>query len=69
MDFCFKEWHAEYAIMVKDSQGNKLGYVPRKNNVVVANLMDAGKMVYASVHENRWYAMTPDVTIDLYMED
>lgn len=55
--------------MVKDSQGNKLGYVPRKNNVVVANLMDAGKIVYASVHENRWYAMTPDVTIDLYMED
>lgn len=59
----------EFAIMVQDTAGNKLGYIPRKSNIVIANLMDAGKSVYATVRENRWYGRSPDVTIGLYMED
>lgn len=59
----------KFAIMVKDNAGNKLGYVPRKNNIVIANLMDAGKIIYATVRENQWFAPTPDVSIDLYMEE
>jgi len=59
----------EFAIMVKDAHGNKLGYIPRKSNIVIANLMDAGKSVYATIRENRWYGRSPDVTISLYMEE
>ena len=59
----------KFAIRVQDAQGNRLGYVPRQNNMVIANLMDAGKVVYATVREKRWNGNTPDVTIDLFMED
>lgn len=57
------------AIVIKDNKGNKLGYVPRKDNAVIANLMDAGKLIYAIVVDNCWYEVRPKVKIDLFMED
>ena len=38
----------EMAILVKFN-GEKIGYVPRKDNAVLANLMDAGKELYGTV--------------------
>lgn len=39
------------AILVK-YKGDKLGYVPRKDNKIIANLMDAGKFVYGTVEDS-----------------
>jgi len=39
----------ELAILVKDQENNKLGYVPRKDNPILARLMDAGKLIYGTV--------------------
>lgn len=40
----------ELAILVLDPKGRKMGYVPRKNNPVLARLLDAGKDLYAIFH-------------------
>jgi len=39
----------DMAILVADGAGRKLGYVPEKDNVVFARLMDAGKLLKAKV--------------------
>ena len=39
----------ENAILVLDAQKRKLGYIPEKDNVVFARLMDAGKYLIAIV--------------------
>ncbi len=52
----FREPDNEYdelAIVIKTPRMHKLGYVPRKDNPVLARLMDAGKEIYAKVKEIR----------------
>lgn len=49
----FREKDNEFdklAILVKYN-GNKIGYVPRKHNVVLAHLLDGGKELYGVVCE------------------
>lgn len=42
-----KNEYDKYAIRVQRNDGRKLGYIPRQDNKVIANLMDAGKNIYA----------------------
>ncbi len=44
-----KNEHDELAILVETADGEKLGYVPRKHNPILARLMDAGKLLTAKV--------------------
>ena len=44
-----KNQYDELAILVLTEQGEKLGYIPRKNNEVIARLMDAGKAFSAQI--------------------
>lgn len=37
------------AILVKNKDGVKIGYVPQKDNVVFARLMDAGKLLFGKI--------------------
>jgi len=58
------------AILVKDQQGNKLGYVPRSDNPILARLMDAGKLIYGIVNSIK----CPDcnflnLKMEIYMDD
>lgn len=49
----FREKNNEYdemAILVK-YDGKKIGYVPRKHNLILANLMDGGKELYGIVED------------------
>jgi len=60
----------ELAILVKDQQGNKLGYVPRSDNPILARLMDAGKLIYGIVK----FIKCPDCNflnfkMEIYMDD
>ncbi len=67
----------EMAIFVKDKDGNRLGYIPRENNQILANLMDAGKSFYGIISEITHYESDEDenyepwkmIRIELYMED
>ncbi|OLU36304.1 HIRAN domain-containing protein [Ileibacterium valens] len=58
-----------YAIRIENETGKKIGYIPKKNNRVFARLMDAGKMIEATVSivkkTGRYYSLK----VDLWMED
>ncbi|MCB1144630.1 MAG: HIRAN domain-containing protein [Leptospiraceae bacterium] len=57
------------AILIFDSKGNKLGYVPRDKNEVIARLMDAGKFIFGKLitreYVNNWLM----ITVQIYMRD
>ena len=46
------------AIRIQNQDGVKIGYVPKKDNVVFARLMDAGKLLFGKVsscnYEGKW---------------
>ena len=37
------------AIVIKNTDGIKIGYVPQKDNVIFSRLMDAGKLLFGKV--------------------
>ena len=41
------------AILILTAEGKRLGYVPEKDNVIFSRLMDAGKMLSATITEIR----------------
>lgn len=63
------------AILVKNENGDKLGYIPRVKNEVLYHLMDAGKHLFGIVEsgdigedldlEDTWI----EIYIDVYMVD
>ncbi len=65
----------EMAILVKNEEHQKLGYIPRVKNEVLFHLMDAGKYLYGIIShgdigedldlEDTWI----EIYIDVYMTD
>ena len=61
----------QLAIRVDNEKGEKLGYVPRRKNEVLARLLDGGKMLYGKVVEkatskhDHWI----NITIRIFMRD
>ena len=47
----------------------KVGYVPRRENLILARLMDAGKLLYATIREKQWQDHWLCIGIDIYMTD
>ena len=57
------------AILVKDQDDNKLGYVPREKNPILARLMDAGKLIYGTVktiNDDDSYII---IEMEIFMDD
>ena len=61
--------HDELAILVKDHNNNKLGYVPRKKNPILARLMDAGKHIYGTVKKINNDDDCMEVEMEIFMDD
>ena len=61
--------HDELAILVKDQNGNKLGYIPRQKNPILARLMDAGKHIYGTVKEINNDDSYMNVEMEIFMDD
>ena len=60
----------ELAILVETAAGEKIGYVPRKHNPILARLMDAGKMFTCKVMTiNRQDPSWPRINVSIYMID
>ncbi len=59
----------ELAILIRDAQKRKLGYVPRRDNPVFARLMDAGKRLFGKIRKvervNNWLK----IEIGVYLDD
>ena len=59
------------AIRIDNASGEKLGYVPRKKNEILARLLDGGKMLYGKVTEVEFseFSSWITITIKIYMKD
>ena len=68
----FREPENKYdnlAIVVKNHNKEKLGYVPREQNPILARLMDAGKLIYGTVKKIENDESYINVEMEIYMED
>ena len=59
----------EKAILVLDAQNRKLGYIPRKDNVVFSRLMDAGKLLMAKITDIDMVEAFTRIRIGIYLVD
>lgn len=61
--------HDPFAIVIKNESGQKLGYVPRSQNLILARLMDAGKLLYGVVQSKEFVGKWLKITIKIYLKD
>ena len=59
----------ENAILVLDAQKRKLGYIPEKDNIVFARLMDAGKYLTAKIEQIENTGTFRKISINIYLVD
>ena len=57
------------AILVLTEQKTKLGYIPEKDNLIFACLMDAGKMLTARVEGIQEHGGFTQISIRIYLVD
>ena len=57
------------AVLVKNKKGQKLGYLPQKQNAIFARLMDAGKQLYAEMDHQRTIDGWIKIDIRVYLRD
>lgn len=57
------------AILILNEQGQRLGYVPEKDNIIFARLMDAGKMLNAKVKTVTHHGSFTKIAIGIYLVD
>lgn len=59
----------KYAVVIQDVSGNKLGYLPAKDNLVVARLMDAGKLIFGKIINKKKKGTWNYIEIGVYLKD
>ena len=59
----------ENAILVLNEKSQKLGYIPEKDNIVFARLMDAGKYLIARVGDMDTKGSFRKISINIYLVD
>ena len=57
------------AILVLDLEKRKLGYIPEKDNVIFARLMDAGKLLIGKVTDIEKHGTFTKIAIGIYLVD
>ena len=57
------------AILILNEDKKKLGYVPEKDNVIFARLMDAGKMLIARISKIEHRGSFTQISIGIYLVD
>lgn len=57
------------AILVLNEERKKLGYVPEKDNIVFARLMDAGKLLKAKISKIEQKGSFTQISIGIFLVD
>ena len=61
--------HDSWAIVIRNSGGVKLGYVPRADNVIFSRLMDAGKLLFGRISAKELDGAWCRIEIKVYLHD
>ncbi|HFI0234874.1 TPA: HIRAN domain-containing protein [Streptococcus suis] len=68
----FRDVHNSYdqnAIEIRNMDGIKIGFVPKKDNVVFSRLMDAGKLLYGKVTNKELQGSWVKIYISIFLQD
>lgn len=57
------------AILVLNEEKKKLGYVPQKDNIIFARLMDAGKLLRAKITDVEQKGNYTQISVGIYLVD
>ena len=57
------------AILLLNAEGKKLGYVPEKDNLIFARLLDAGKMLVAKISAMEKKGSFSQISVGIYLVD
>ena len=57
------------AVMILNAEGKKMGYVPEKDNIIFARLMDVGKLLKAKVSDTMMKGSFKQISIGIYLVD
>lgn len=57
------------AIMVTTAEEIKIGYVPQKDNIIFARLMDAGKLLYGRVTEKEMRGKWAKIKMNIFLQE
>ena len=57
------------AIMILNADGEKYGYVPEKDNMIFARLMDAGKLLVAKIKNIQPKGSFTMISVGIYLVD
>lgn len=61
--------HDERAIQILDEAGHFLGYVPKAKNEALANLMDAGKLLFGALDAKEWRGRWLKLDMRVFLRD
>ena len=61
--------HDPQAIRIENLKKEKIGYVPRQDNVIFSRLMDAGKVLFAKVVEKEMRGKWLKIKIKIYLHE
>ena len=64
-----KNKYDQNAILILNADGKKMGYVPEKDNIVFARLLDAGKILKAKISSIKKKGSFTQISIGIYMVD
>ncbi|MEG1719685.1 MAG: HIRAN domain-containing protein [Clostridia bacterium] len=57
------------AIVIKTEKGDKIGYIPREDNLIFARLMDAGKLLYGRIAYKEKRGKFIEFLIKIYLHE
>lgn len=61
--------HDDKAIVIKNTDGVKIGYVPRSDNEIFARLMDAGKLLFGRISAKELQGGWLKIGIKVYLHE
>jgi hypothetical protein len=59
--------HDAKAIVIEDSHGTKLGYVPRDKNEVLSRLLDGENTLFAVIQSKEWKGTWLKIKVKVYL--
>lgn len=59
----------EFAILIKTMDGVKIGYIPQKDNIIFARLMDEGKLFWGKITEKEKKGNWLRIKIQVFMHE
>ena len=68
----YREPENEYdskAIVIKTTDGIKIGYVPQMDNLIFSRLMDAGKLLFARIQMKEQRGKWIKIHIKVFLQD